>query len=121
MIFKFGKNQKVIKNENDELIVKNYPKKYLPTQQQQKFKLPDCPSCKRNNWLEFYKGYYCQNCEYFINKQKHQIDRKIHRQDHYFSTILNYANKKREIWMHKVSTTYNSREDMVKKITKFKR
>ena len=56
------KNQKVIKNENDELIVKNYPKKKLPSQQQPKFNLPNCPRCKRNNWLEFNKGFYCQNC-----------------------------------------------------------
>ena len=36
------KNQKVIKNNNDELIVKNYPKKKQPIQQQPKFKLPNC-------------------------------------------------------------------------------
>ena len=28
-----------------------------PTQQQPKFKPPNCPSCKRNIWLEFDKGY----------------------------------------------------------------
>ena len=59
------KNQKVIKDNNDELIVKNYPKK----KQQPKFNLPNCPYCKQNNWLEFDKGYYCRNCEYIINKQ----------------------------------------------------
>ena len=32
--------------------------------QQQNFKAPRCPSCKRNNWLEFDRGYYCQICEY---------------------------------------------------------
>ena len=45
------RNQKVIKNDNDELIVKNYPKnknKQPIIQQQQ---LPNCPKCKRNNWL----------------------------------------------------------------------
>ena len=93
------KNQKVIKNDNDELIVKNYPKKKQWIQQQQStFKPTNCPSCKRNNWLEFDKGWYCQNCEYIINKPKYQIDKKICRQDHYFSTRLPYANKKiREI------------------------
>ena len=39
-------------------------------------KLLSCPSCKRINWLEFDKDFYCQNCEYNINKQKHQIDLK---------------------------------------------
>ena len=70
------KNQKVIKNDNNELEVKNYPKNKQPIQQQLKFKPPNCPNRKRNNWLEFDKGYYCKNCEYIINKQKHQIDKK---------------------------------------------
>ena len=70
------KNQKVVKNDNNELIVKNYPKNKQPIIQKQKFKQPKCPTCKRNNWLEFDKGYYCRNCEYSINKQKHQIDKK---------------------------------------------
>ena len=47
------RNQKVIKNDNDQLMVKNYPrnKNEQPIIQQ----LPDRPSCKRNNWLEFVK------------------------------------------------------------------
>ena len=95
------KNQKVIKNDNDELTVKNYPKnkKKQPIIQQQ---LPNCPSCKRKNWLQFDKGYYCKNCEYIINKQKHQIDKKVIRQGRDFSTRLNYANTKiREIFIYK--------------------
>ena len=115
------KNQKVIKNDNDELVVKNYPKNKQPIVQQQKFKSPNCPSCKQNNWLEFDKCYYCQNCEYIINKQKHQIDKKVLRQSHDFSTRLNYANKKiREIWMNMVNTTYNSTEDMINKLQSLK-
>ena len=70
------RNQKVIKNDNVELVVKNYPKKKQPIIQQPKFKPPNCPSCKRNNWLEFQKGYYCKNCENIINKKKHQKDKK---------------------------------------------
>ena len=46
------KNHKVIKNDNDELIVKNYPKNKQAIIQQQKFKQPNCPTCKQNNWLE---------------------------------------------------------------------
>ena len=69
------KNQKVV-GDNGELEVKNYPKNKQPIKQQTKFKPPDCPSCKQNNWLEFDKGYSCKNCEYIINKQKHQIDKK---------------------------------------------
>ena len=57
------KNQKVIKNDNNELIVKIYPKNKQPIIQQLKFKPPSCPNCKQNNWLEFDKCYYCKNCE----------------------------------------------------------
>ena len=71
------RNQKVVKNSNDELIVKNYPKnKKQPIIQHPKFNLPICRSCKTNNWLKFHGGYFRQNCEYDINKQKHQIDKK---------------------------------------------
>ena len=49
------KIQKVIIIDNDDMIVKNYPKNEQPIQQQPK--LPKCPSCMRNNWLEFDKGY----------------------------------------------------------------
>ena len=93
------KNQKVIKNDKDEIIVKNYPRIEQTIQQQPKFKPPNCPSWKRNNWLEFDKNWFCQNCECIINKQKHQIDKEVLRQDHNFSTRLPYATKKiREIY-----------------------
>ena len=61
------------------------------------------------------------NCEHFINKQKHQIDKKVRRRDHSFSTRLTYANKKIvEIWMNMVNTTYNSKEDMINKLQRLK-
>ena len=59
------RNQKVIKNDIDQLVVKNYPKNKQPNIQKQ---LPNSPSCKRRNRLEFDKGLYCKNCEYIINK-----------------------------------------------------
>ena len=105
------RNRKVIKKDNIQLIVKNYPKNKQPIFQR---KLPNCPSCKRYKWLEIHKGYYCQNCEYNINKQKHQIDKKVLRQDHSFSTRFNYANKKISgIGMNIINTTYISTEDMI--------
>ena len=111
------RNQKVIKNDNDQLIVKNYPKNKQPIIQQQNFKPPNCPSCKQNTWLEFDKGYYCTNCEYIINKQKHQINKQVLRQSRDFSSRLNYANKKiREIYINMVNSTYNSSEDMIIKL-----
>ena len=117
---KIRKNQKVVEN-NGKLEVKNHPKYNQSIIQQSEIKLRNCPSSKRNNWLEFDKGYYCKNREYIINKQKHQIDKKIRRQDHYFSTRLSYANKKiREIFINMVNTKDNSIEDMIDKL-KFKR
>ena len=72
-------------------------------------------------WLQFDKGYYCKNCEYIINKKKHQIDRKVLRQEKDFSSRLNYANKKiREIWMNMVNTKYNSTDDMINKLQQLK-
>ena len=113
------RNQKVIRNDNNQLIVKNYPKNKQPIIQQQL--LPNCPSCKRNNWLEFDKGFYCQNCEYIINKQKHQIDKKILRQSHDFSTRLNYANTKIiEIYINMVNNNYNTTEDMINNLQSLK-
>ena len=74
-------------------------KNYLKNKKQHQFNNQICPSCKRNIWLEIDKGYYCKNCEYIINKQKHQIDKKVRRQYHYFSTRLPYADEKLEKYM----------------------
>ena len=41
------KNQKIIKIDNDQLVVTNYPKSKQPFIQQRKCNLPPCPSCKR--------------------------------------------------------------------------
>ena len=46
------KNKKVIKNINDQLVVENYLKNKNRQSILQK-QLPNCPPCKRNNWLEF--------------------------------------------------------------------
>ena len=103
------KNPKVIKNDNNQLVVKNYPenKNKHPIIQKQ---LPNCPSCKQYTWLEFDKGFYCTYCEYIINKQTHQIDEKIRRQDHDFSNRLYYAKTKiRDIYI----SIANSPEDNV--------
>ena len=76
---------------------------------------------KRSNWLEFDKGYYCHNCEYLINKQKHQVDKKVLRQDQNFSTRLTYANKCiRQIWIKIVNTKFNSTEEMVNNLQQLK-
>ena len=115
------RNQRVIMNDNDELIAKNYLKNEQPNIQQQKNKPPYCPSCKQNIWSEFDKGFCCKNCENIINKQKNQIDKKVLRQDRDFATRLNYANKKiREIFNNMVNTIYKSTEDMIDKLQNLK-
>ena len=43
------RNQKVFKNDNNRLIVKNYPKNKQPIIQQQKFNPPNCPTCNINS------------------------------------------------------------------------
>ena len=56
-------------------------------------------------------------CDYIINKEKHQIDYKVRRHNHYFSTRLPYADKRiRKILMNMINTTYNSTEDIFKKL-----
>ena len=95
--------------------------KKQPIFQQPKFKPPNCPNCERNIRLQFVKGYSCQNCEYIINKQKYQVDKKVRRQDHYFSTRLPYADRKiREIWMNMVNTAYDTTKDMIDKLQEVK-
>ena len=107
-------NQKVVEN-NGKLEVKVYPRNNKqPIQQKPKFISPYCFSCKRKNWLEFDKSYFCRNCENIIKKQKHQIDKEVPIQDHYFSTRLQYADtKKTEINYSMANTTYNSTQDMI--------
>ena len=115
-------NQEVIRNDDNQLVVKTYPKNKnknkQPNIQQRKFGLPNCPSCKQNSWLEIDKGFYCKNCEYIINKQKHQIDKKVLRQSQDFSTRLNYSIEKiREIY---VNIAYLSLNNVIDKLQQLK-
>ena len=89
------KNQKAIRNDKNELVVKNYLKNKQPIQQPE-IKLPNCPSCKRSIWLEFDEGYYSQNFEYIVKKQEHQIGNKVRRQGHYCSLYCHMLIKRLE-------------------------
>ena len=93
----FRKNQKVVRTNNDVLLDKSYPKKKPLVQQQSKNNRPTCLSCEGKKKLEFDKGWQCQNCEFFIYEQKHQIDKKELSQDHCFSTRLPYAKKMEKV------------------------
>ena len=56
-----------------------------------------------------------------MNKQKHQIDKKVCRQDHYVSTRLTYASKKiRDIYSSMVTTNYNSTQVIINKLQSLK-
>ena len=73
-------------------------------------------SCKQRNWIEFDKNYSYQNCGINIKKPKHQLDKKVLRQDRNFSTRLPYANTTiREKYFSMVNTKYYSTEDMTNK------
>ena len=62
-----------------------------------------------------------ENCEFLINKQKHQIDKKVLRQDQYFSFRLNYADKKiREMYYSMAKTTYKSIRVIINKLQSLK-
>ena len=54
------RNQEVIKNDTNEILVKNYLKKKQSINQQQKYRPSNCPSCELNIWIKFDKGYYCK-------------------------------------------------------------
>ena len=67
------------------------------------------------------KVFTSKNFDYIINKQKHQIDKKVFRQERDFSTRIDFANEKiREIWMNMVNTTYNSTQGMIDKLQQLK-
>ena len=53
------KNQKAIKNDKNELILKNYPKTNQPIIHKQNYKPPSCLTLRRKKWLDFDKGYNC--------------------------------------------------------------
>ena len=74
---------------------------------------------EKNNWSEFFHTYICQipECEFIINKQKQQIDKKSRRQNHIFSTRIPYAEGKiREIHFAIINTKNQSTEGMIKKL-----
>ena len=83
----------------------------------------NCPICKQKNWIDFDIDYVCgtDECEFNINKQKHQIDKKVLRQRRNFSTRLQYANKEfRKIYFSVVNTKYNSTQDLINKLQQLK-
>ena len=96
--------------------------KKQPIIQQLKTKQPpNWPSCKRNIWVEFDKRWVCQIRNFIINKQKHQIDKKVLRRDHKFSMRLPYADKKiREVYYSKANTNYIRTQDMIYKLQQLK-
>ena len=73
--FQDKKKSNVFRKDNDELLIKNCPKKKRTIIQQTKSKLPPKgPSFKRKTLLELDNVWFCQICQNIINKLKHQID-----------------------------------------------
>ena len=67
---------------------------------------------------KLHKNISNQKCEYIVNKQKHQIDKKKYVSNSiFFSTRLQSANKQiGEIWMNMVNTTYISTNYITNKL-----
>ena len=73
------------------------------------------------HFIEIDERWCCPICEIFIEKQKRQIDKKIPRQDRYFSLRLPDAIKKiREIYFDKVYTKYDTTQDMINNLQSLK-
>ena len=71
--------------------------------------------------IEFDKAYFCQNCEFIVDKQKHQRDEKVLRQDKNLSTGLRYAFEKiRETYFSMMNIEINRTEDMIEKVQRSK-
>ena len=78
---------------------------------------------KKISWTGFSHGYFCETpeCEFIINKQKHQIKKKFLGQNHYFSTRLPYAEKKiTESFFDMVNTNYDTTEDKIIELQQLK-
>ena len=73
------KNQNVNENEKIQLVVKYYPKKQSPFLHKPEFNFLKGLSCNRISWLDFDRGWCCENCENIINEQ-YQIDKKLLKQ-----------------------------------------
>ena len=70
------RNQNVMQNQYEELDVKPYPKKKIKQKTEQPEIDFECPIYKQKRFVEFDKGYFCQNFQFFVNNQKNQIDEK---------------------------------------------
>ena len=75
-----------------------------------------CPDFKQRSWIDFDKGYHCQNSQYINAKRKYQTDKRVRRKDGNFSTRPPYANKKmREIYFSTMNTKYKKGEELMNK------
>ena len=63
------------------------------------------------NWIQFDKTQFCQNLEHTVDKQKHQIDKKVFGQGDSFPKRLPYAYRKiREIFFSMVNVNFKTIE-----------
>ena len=108
---KIGRNQKVIRNQKDELEFKSYLKKIIKKVEKAKIDV-GYPQCKSRSRIEFHKEFYSQNYE-LISFWKNQIQKYLDKLTK-FSTRLPYAIRKiREIYFAMMNTEFRTIEDMI--------
>ena len=67
---KTRKNQKVKRNDGNEMVVTAYPKtKKKKILDKTNLYLPFCPRCKRSLWIELDCGYYCAKVNSMLKNQ----------------------------------------------------
>ena len=109
---KIRRNQRVIKDEDGNLIVKSYPKKNKIPKENNNISI--CPSCQRNALIEYPSHYQCEACDVFIQKSKPEINKKDLRKESFFGIRLPYADKKlKEIYYKLFQKNYTSYKDIL--------
>ena len=114
------RNQKVIENGNKLLEVKFYPKKGKPKIEKPKLDI-DCPRCNQRLWIEFDITQNCQNRGPVISNSKHQVDKKVLRQDKMFSIRLTDANYEiRQIYFSMANIRFRTTKVLISGLQSFK-
>ena len=83
---KTKRNQKFIKRKNKNwnlnLIRKKIKQNTLEPSKENNL---EGPNCKQRNSIERFEGFFWEYCDIIVYKQKHQLDKKVQKQNENFS------------------------------------